>query len=261
MDNKHIIILTRVQAKALGLARYFTGEPCKHGHIDERQVRSQSCMQCQRDSALKQLLKNPEKMRERNRLWALANSDKKRELHQRWRKENPEAAAKWRLENPEKEKEIGRKYRLANTKKTKEANRRWRTENKDYAKEQQKLWRAANPDKLSESARRSYIKNKDSTQIAHRKYRENNPGMMNAISAKHRAAKLQATPSWADNEQIAAWYRVAEVLSRGGVQFHVDHIVPLMGKYVRGLHSHDNLQVIPWFENMSKSNKFPPGES
>ena len=86
-------------------------------------------------------------------------------------------------------------------------------------------------------------------------WRTSNRSEVNAHSAKRRAAKLQRTPLWADKEQIGMWYSVAEVLSRGGVSFHVDHVLPLQGKVVCGFHSHDNLQVLPWFENLRKSAK------
>ena len=82
-----------------------------------------------------------------------------------------------------------------------------------------------------------------------------NPEKRNALEANRRATKLQRTPSWANYEDIKMFYEVANVLSRGGVLFHVDHIIPLKGKEVCGLHSHDNLQVLPWFENLRKSAK------
>lgn len=66
----------------------------------------------------------------------------------------------------------------------------------------------------------------------------------------------QATPPWADMSDIAQVYEVAEVLSRGGVKFHVDHEIPLRGSKVSGLHVAENLRVIPALQNIRKSNKF-----
>jgi hypothetical protein len=45
-------IISRAEAKAKGLKRYFTGKPCKHGHVAERQVFNATCVECER-TALK----------------------------------------------------------------------------------------------------------------------------------------------------------------------------------------------------------------
>jgi hypothetical protein len=52
------------------------------------------------------------------------------------------------------------------------------------------------------------------------------------------------------------WYEVAEVLSRSGVKFEVDHIVPIKGELVCGLHTHDNMQILTKAENVRKLNRF-----
>lgn len=78
-----------------------------------------------------------------------------------------------------------------------------------------------------------------------------------ATSAKRRAKKLQATPSWADHEAISAVYSEAQRLQALlGVPLHVDHVVPLQGELVCGLHVETNLQIIPATLNRKKSNKF-----
>lgn len=90
-------------------------------------------------------------------------------------------------------------------------------------------------------------------------WKKKNRGRNTAIMAKRRADKLQRTPAWLTGEQLIAMrklYSQAEWLTRiTGVKWHVDHIVPLKGKNVSGLHIPDNLQVLPARENLKKSNK------
>jgi len=87
--------------------------------------------------------------------------------------------------------------------------------------------------------------------------RINNPALYTAIRAKRRAAKLQATPAWADQKAITAIYAEARRLQETlGIPMHCDHIIPLQGELVCGLHVETNLQVIPAPLNLRKSNKF-----
>jgi hypothetical protein len=62
-------IISRKDAKQLGLKRYFTGKPCKHGHIDERRVHDGACTECQRISYRSYLSENTEKERFRKRAY------------------------------------------------------------------------------------------------------------------------------------------------------------------------------------------------
>lgn len=43
LNGNHPALISRAEAKALGLKRYFTGMPCKHGHIAEGYVASTNC--------------------------------------------------------------------------------------------------------------------------------------------------------------------------------------------------------------------------
>lgn len=83
-----------------------------------------------------------------------------------------------------------------------------------------------------------------------RKWCKNNPEKNKARAAKRRARKLNATPSWADLKAIENFYKNCPE------KHHVDHIVPLCGKNVCGLHVLDNLQYLPAKENLKKGNKF-----
>lgn len=80
-----------------------------------------------------------------------------------------------------------------------------------------------------------------------------------AGSARRRAGKRLATPAWLSSDQIGeirSFYETATFLSRtSGTEYHVDHIVPIKGKTVCGLHVPWNLQVITADENMKKHAK------
>lgn len=74
-----------------------------------------------------------------------------------------------------------------------------------------------------------------------------------------KARKLNALPEWADLAAIIEIYdKRRRVIAETGIDHHVDHIVPLNGKGVCGLHVPWNLRVIPAIENLSKNNKMPP---
>lgn len=79
-----------------------------------------------------------------------------------------------------------------------------------------------------------------------------------ANAAKQRALRRKRTATWANHEIIVTFYREAARLTRlTGVPHEVDHIVPLLGERVSGLHVEDNLQVVPRAVNRAKSNQFP----
>lgn len=70
------------------------------------------------------------------------------------------------------------------------------------------------------------------------------------------AYKTKAVPIWANLHAIAGMYELAKLFRRAGINLHVDHIVPLRGKFVCGLHCEDNLQLLSANDNIRKSNKF-----
>src|SRR6185436_7480545 len=76
-----------------------------------------------------------------------------------------------------------------------------------------------------------------------RRWKVANQAHLNAANARREAAKLLATPAWADLGALEAIYRDADRMSREtGIQHDVDHICPLQGKTVCGLHVAHNLQ-------------------
>lgn len=80
-----------------------------------------------------------------------------------------------------------------------------------------------------------------------------------ADSSKRRASQFKACPWWADMVAIEAVYRECRKLTQlSGIDHHVDHIVPILGKNVCGLHVHWNLRVISAKENQVKGNDLIP---
>lgn len=127
-----------------------------------------------------------------------------------------------------------------------EAVKRYRIANREKVANNQKNWRKANP-LYSRDWKRSNT-NKVSKQT--KKWNETNRGHKNSLTMKRYVSKLQQTPKWADLEAISNFYKNCPL------GHEVDHIIPLQGKEVRGLHILNNLQYLTISENRKKSNKF-----
>ena len=91
-------------------------------------------------------------------------------------------------------------------------------------------------------------------------YAKNNKAKMAAKTRKYELSKTHRTPNWLTQDDfwlIEQAYELAAVRTKMfGFLWHVDHIVPLNGRLVSGLHVPHNLQVIPAISNQSKYNKF-----
>lgn len=76
-------------------------------------------------------------------------------------------------------------------------------------------------------------------------------------STNRKAHVKRAIPSWANQEQIKRIYAAcAKITEQTGIEHHVDHIIPLQGENVCGLHVENNLAIIPAKMNLQKSNKY-----
>ena len=176
---------TRKEALLNKETKYFTGSPCKYGHIEVRLARNGFCTKC--DSLRKIKYYN---------------------LH---KKRNNTKSKLWRIKNKDQVIAYNLQYRLKNS----EYYSKWKQENKD---------------------------------------------LVNASTYKRRTAKLNRMPKWIDKEHmwlIKEVYKLAVIRTKQfGFPWHVDHIVPLQGELVSGLHVVENLQVIPGIENIKKANRY-----
>lgn len=92
-----------------------------------------------------------------------------------------------------------------------------------------------------------------------RKYTRSQPAKENAKLARRRAAKKQSCVLWADRAKVEWFYAEAQRLSKlTGMEYHVDHIVPLTSACVCGLHNEFNLQLLPALDNLRKHNRHWP---
>ena len=125
--------------------------------------------------------------------------------------------------------------------------------------ESKRAWYLKNKKRINESNKAWYEANRERRNETGKAYYQNNVAAKQAATRKYQAVKRQRSPSWANDQLIAAYYKEAKRLEElTGIQFHVDHIIPLQGELVSGLHVETNLQLLPAHENLGKSNSFDP---
>lgn len=126
---------------------------------------------------------------------------------------------------------------------------------RDYAKEY-----AKNREKRQKQALAYYHADVEISRKKALKRQKQNLACFAANQAKRRAAKLERTPAWLSGEDL--WfvneiYKLSALRTKlTGVKWHVDHVIPLQGKNVSGLHVPTNLQVILACDNVGKHNRF-----
>jgi 5-methylcytosine-specific restriction endonuclease McrA len=140
-------------------------------------------------------------------------------------------------------------------------NKAYYAKNAEKFKAEATKWAEENPDKVAARKERYYAANREKILARQATYAAANLDKVRAKAGKRRARRLQATPVWADKSKIDEFYFAANFLGMvTGEWHHVDHIVPLNGKTVCGLHNEFNLQVLTGAENMKKGNRTWPGK-
>ena len=147
--------------------------------------------------------------------------------------------------------EKGKEYKQANKEHIKEYQKEWCENNPEYHKEYGKEYYQGNIMDCKERMKEWYQDNKEHAKERMKEYGRS-PKAKAATRLKQHKKKLRVPP-WYDHKKVIAIYKESAAL---GLLYHVDHIVPLFGEFVSGLHVHYNLQVITAEENLSKGNSF-----
>ena len=135
--------------------------------------------------------------------------------------------------------------------KNKERVQDWFSRNKERRARVWKAWFDSLPDDQKEALRERGRRLSSARAKAY-------PHLGRANNARRDAARLKATPAWANRAAVNAFYREAARLTREtGIAHEVDHIVPLRSRLVCGLHCEANLQILTSTANRQKGNRLP----
>ena len=208
-------IIARKDALAQGLKRYYTGKPCKHGHVDYRSTSNGCCLECAR---IKTAM---------------------------YKEMNPDWARKYRQENKENLREYNREWGRANKEKVREYSRRSREKNRSERIKNCKDWHEKNRERQRQYMADRYREKRHEMIERSKKWREANPEALAAQSGRYRSKKINQSCACCTTKDFRAIYSQAKA---SGCE--VDHVEPLA---LGGLHCRHNLQLLTPEEHKEKT--------
>mgnify|MGYP005815453345 CR=1 FL=1 len=224
-DNDNELPRTAGEAKALGLKRYNTGKPCKHGHVADRLVSNNSCLECANTRAKKWAADNDDYLRQKRKDYYATNKETVLANWSTWYSDNHErqlARKRARYQaNREKELAYAKRYRLKNRDKILAANKRWKENNPEKVKNDWDEWYAENG-KAWGAAQRSIPRNRIDMAMS--------SGIRLAIADKKAGRRWETMVGYSLDDLMRhlekrfqpgmSW----ENYGKGG--WHIDHVIP-----------------------------------
>lgn len=122
--------------------------------------------------------------------------------------------------------------------------------------EYRRKWQAENPEKVRAYSLAHYHRDPSKNREANRRWYQRNSGKNRAKAVMYKMAVAQRLPAWADICEVRAIYEECVARRKAGEDVVVDHIIPLRGAMVSGLHVASNLRIVPRELNSKKGNKF-----
>jgi hypothetical protein len=231
-----------------------------------------------REQARARYARDPEKFRKLSRENRLkpGEAERRRERDRAAYARDPEKFRKLSRENrlkpgaAERHKEDAKAWALRNAERVKALRDAWYEKNRRVAIENSRAWKKRNPSRVLASQRSRANINREKNRAARkaweqrnpkaalesfRRYRERNRAQIRARLAVSKEGREKRRVLWANQDTILDIYRQAELMTRTTGRLHVvDHIIPLQGRTVSGLHVETNLRVIEHHENAQKHN-------
>lgn len=210
--------ISKAEARELGLKRFFTGIPCKHGHISERYVINNACKECELIKGRARYNADPEQARSRTN--------------------------RYREANPEKVSAYAKEYRERSREKRAASWASYYQRNRDNLAEKSKAYRDKNKDAVKARVRAWSIKNQHQRAALQQKRKAR---QLRALPNWHGEFDDLV---WVEAADLVRLRRVST-----GLEWASDHMIPLSSRLACGLHVWNNCQVIPWELNQSKNNR------
>jgi 5-methylcytosine-specific restriction endonuclease McrA len=239
--------ITRADAKATGQTRFFTGKPCKHGHLSQRTTANGGCIQCNAETA--NALYHAETTQQRksrqakDKAWKDNHRDQVREAGRAYSKANRDKSYAWKAANHDKVLEWSRDYYQRNRESIlAKAAEKYAADpslfkaryvaNADAIKARVNAYRLARPDETRAAKEAWYAANKEVVKQRVREWNSANPEATRCRGRNYRARFRGAEGSHTGGDIKALF-----VQQRGrciycnvklGKGYHVDHVVPLI---------------------------------